>query len=118
GCGIPDRAFGGGDDASGTPGAGGGLAGPGQGGSPGEGGGGAGDGTGAGTSGEGGGATGGTPYCGNGVLDEGEACDGDDLGDATCADADASFVGGRLSCRVDCQFNTSACSSTCGNGVV
>ncbi|MEZ4382416.1 MAG: hypothetical protein R3A79_13780 [Nannocystaceae bacterium] len=53
--------------------------------------------------------------CGDGVLDDGEACDGDELGGQTCADLD--FDGGALGCAPDCAFDTSACT-TCGDGQV
>jgi hypothetical protein len=46
--------------------------------------------------------------CGNGVIDTGEDCDGDELGDATCATAGA-FTGGDLVCADDCSFDTSGC---------
>ncbi len=47
--------------------------------------------------------------CGDGVLDSGERCDGDELGGATCLNVSHYFVGGSLSCRGDCTFNTSLC---------
>jgi len=56
-----------------------------------------------------------TNKCGNGTLDDGEACDGMDLGGTTCDDL--GFVGGTLACAPDCEFSTAACE-TCGNGVV
>jgi hypothetical protein len=49
--------------------------------------------------------------CGDGVLDDGENCDGDALDDKTCADLDASFSGGALGCTADCKFDTSACET-------
>jgi formylglycine-generating enzyme required for sulfatase activity len=52
--------------------------------------------------------------CGNNVTEIGEACDGVDLGGATCGSQ--GFTGGVLSCSA-CAFNTSACA-TCGNSVV
>lgn len=58
----------------------------------------------------------GGPVCGNGVVDEGEDCDGDDLGGATCATMEG-FDGGTLGCTDDCTFDTSACMS-CGNEIV
>ncbi len=57
--------------------------------------------------------------CGNGVLEAGEACDGADLGDATCITE--GFDGGELACAADCTFDTAACTTEpddCGNGVV
>jgi formylglycine-generating enzyme required for sulfatase activity len=59
----------------------------------------------------------GCPYCGDGIKNNGEACDGTDLGGATCAsatgDANAS---GSLSCTPGCKFDLSSCLY-CGNGV-
>ena len=49
--------------------------------------------------------------CGNGVLDEGEACDGTQLGDATCNSTSPVFNGGDLSCSADCQLVVEACTS-------
>lgn len=47
--------------------------------------------------------------CGNGAIDDGEECDGEDLGGAACADVDPSFIGGTLSCGATCTFDASAC---------
>lgn len=47
------------------------------------------------------------PECGNGVLEDGEACDGAALGDATCASA--GFSGGTLACDDDCRLATAGC---------
>jgi hypothetical protein len=85
--GTPSSSSSSGDGGSGT------------GGDPGEGGGGSGQ--------------GGSPSdCGNGLLDDGEACDGDQLGDATC-DSEGFFAG-TISCTDDCQLDTSECTN-CGN---
>ncbi|MCA9636758.1 MAG: hypothetical protein KC420_12085 [Myxococcales bacterium] len=53
-------------------------------------------------------ATAAGPVCGDGIIDEGEACDGDALGDATCVSE--GFVGGDLSCDNRCKLDTSACA--------
>jgi hypothetical protein len=45
--------------------------------------------------------------CGNGVLDPGEACDGDQLADHTCSSF--GFDTGTLSCTAECVFDTSDC---------
>ncbi len=74
--------------------------------------------TGGGGAGGGAATGGGVPdTCGNGVLDEGEACDGDDLGGETCITRGYP-LGGTLSCRAsDCSFDFGACHFVvCGNG--
>ncbi len=55
--------------------------------------------------------------CGNGQLDPGEECDGDDLDAQSCATLDLG--GGDLSCQDSCFFDTSACTNmpVCGNDV-
>ena len=45
--------------------------------------------------------------CGNGFIDVGEACDGSDLGGASCTSL--GFPGGTLACRADCTFETTPC---------
>jgi len=47
--------------------------------------------------------------CGNGVLDGGEQCEGQELGGKTCADR-FFFGGGTLRCYPGCTFDTSACT--------
>jgi len=55
----------------------------------------------------------GKDLCGNGIVDDGEECDGSEWGNiGTCEDLD--FVGGALSCRGNesargCTFDTSSC---------
>jgi hypothetical protein len=54
--------------------------------------------------------------CGNGEIDEGEDCDGDNLGGADCIGQD--FDGGELACDA-CAFDTSACINfACGNAMI
>ncbi|MEZ4454396.1 MAG: lamin tail domain-containing protein [Nannocystaceae bacterium] len=55
-----------------------------------------------------------TGTCGDGEAGGIEACDGDDLGGATCAAL--GFVGGALGCTATCLLDTSACES--GSAVV
>jgi len=61
-------------------------------------------------------------YCGDGVINPGEQCDGIDLGFITgCSNFDV-FTGGSLSCD-NCQFNTSLCTGGtpggyCGDEVI
>ena len=57
------------------------------------------------------------PECGNGILESGEQCDGEDVGTATCSSM--GFEGGDLRCDSQCQLDRSWClgeSSLCGNG--
>lgn len=50
----------------------------------------------------------GTQTCGDGMVDEGEHCDGDDLDGSACADL--GYAGGTLACDpMTCTFDTSAC---------
>ncbi|HWP67321.1 MAG TPA: hypothetical protein VNO26_15600 [Candidatus Limnocylindria bacterium] len=49
--------------------------------------------------------------CGNGAIDLGEDCDGDDLDGATCQSL--GYVRGKLRCS-QCQYNTNKCTF-CGN---
>ncbi len=51
------------------------------------------------------------PRCGNGVLDTGEECDGDDLGDVTCDSI--GHDGGVVSCLSVCILDFDGC--TCGS---
>ena len=68
--------------------------------------------------GAGGSNEGGAPSdCGNGVIDEGEACDGEDLADTVCTDLD--YAGGELGCFSTCELDTSGCLETlCGNDLI
>lgn len=54
--------------------------------------------------------------CGNGTLDDGEVCDGDQLGDATCESE--GFGGGTLACAADCSALDTTMCDACGNDVV
>ncbi len=49
------------------------------------------------------------PGCGDGVILNGEQCDGALLGGATCVSR--GFTGGNLSCTAACTFNTTACTN-------
>lgn len=61
------------------------------------------------------GSTGPSSECGNGVLEDGEECDGTDLGDWTCAEI--GFDEGTLSCTIACALDSSECRR-CGNGIL
>jgi hypothetical protein len=58
--------------------------------------------------------SGGDPFCGNGLLESGEQCDGSDLGGSTCLDR--GYDGGTLACHTDCTLDESGCT-LCGDGV-
>lgn len=61
----------------------------------------------------------GTSACGDGVLDEGELCDGEEFGGVTCETV--GYFGGTLGCQEDCMaYDLDACQtdSPCGNGVI
>ncbi len=58
-----------------------------------------------------------TPGCGDGILQEGEVCDGAELAGASCETL--GYGGGTLACAADCgALDASGCVSTCGNGVL
>jgi hypothetical protein len=52
--------------------------------------------------------------CGNNIKEEGEQCDGSDLGGQTCTSL--GYSGGTLSCYSNCTFNTSNCFFAGGGG--
>jgi cysteine-rich repeat protein len=55
--------------------------------------------------------------CGNGVADEGEVCDAQDLRGKTCESLGFSG-GGTLACRPTCDyFDTTNCATVCGDGL-
>ncbi len=57
--------------------------------------------------------------CGNGVIEGGEECDLDQLGNATCADVVPGTTG-TLSCNpTTCEYDTTGCTTgpECGNGI-
>jgi hypothetical protein len=59
------------------------------------------------------------PACGDGVRNQdSEACDGADLGGATCGDF--GFLGGTLRCAPDCTFDAALCEGVpfCGDGKI
>lgn len=53
--------------------------------------------------------------CGNGMVEDGEECDGIDWQGATCESL--GFVGGGLECGDACAFDTTGCH-LCGNQIV
>ncbi len=55
--------------------------------------------------------------CGNGTRNPGEACDGVDLGGASCTSLGMGFAGGTLRCAAGCALDTSSCTR-CGNGTI
>lgn len=60
------------------------------------------------------GSTGAEPYCGDGIIDGFEACDGGDHDGQTCQSL--GYGGGVLVCRPDCsQFDTTGCGPMATN---
>ena len=58
-----------------------------------------------------------TQSCGNGIVDQGELCDGNNLNSMTCTDQ--GFDGGSLSCNSSCTFDTQYCTNaSCGNNIM
>ena len=61
------------------------------------------------------------PFCGDGIRQPDEFCDGGDLHEVTCVSYGFDF--GELACTEFCQFDTSDCENTvipdpvCGNGL-
>lgn len=55
------------------------------------------------------------PVCGNGIVEDGEACDGDDPGSTTCRSL--GHDSGTVLCRDDCTADDSQCTD-CGDGIV
>ncbi|HOX47121.1 MAG TPA: hypothetical protein PK668_26240 [Myxococcota bacterium] len=53
-----------------------------------------------------------TPGCGNGVAEENESCDGEDLRGQTCAGL--GYTGGELACS-ECKLDRTGCASACDN---
>jgi hypothetical protein len=56
-------------------------------------------------------------FCGDGVRAQGEACDGADLGGASCATLNFYGETTGLSCYADCTFDTRGCSGGCGDEI-
>ncbi|MBN2725421.1 MAG: hypothetical protein JXR95_15255 [Deltaproteobacteria bacterium] len=54
--------------------------------------------------------------CGNLQLDEGEQCDGNELGDENCFTR--GYYHGTLSCNDNCTFNETSCFGFCGDGTI
>ncbi len=57
-------------------------------------------------------------FCGNGEMEDGESCDGSDLGGLDCVSR--GFVGGALGCTPECELDETQCEigGDCGNGVL
>lgn len=62
-------------------------------------------------------------YCGNGIIEPGEDCDGEMIGPITeCSQFDNRFISGQLGCTADCQYDLSDCEEAgepyCGDGYI
>jgi hypothetical protein len=57
-----------------------------------------------------------TPYCGDGVVNDMEQCDGNDLGELTCQTF--GYLHGSLVCNSSCAVDVSGCNNVtvCGDG--
>ncbi len=56
-------------------------------------------------------------FCGDGILNGNESCDGTDLGGETCETL--GYLGGTLACDEECRFDTSRCiAAVCGNNII
>jgi cysteine-rich repeat protein len=56
-------------------------------------------------------------HCGNGVIEQGEECDGANLGSASCTTL--GYGQGTLTCAAGtCQFDVSGCGAFCGNDII
>jgi hypothetical protein len=53
--------------------------------------------------------------CGNGVIDPGEECDGDETGSGTCQSE--GYIGGNLDCNPDCSYDKRDCYGGGGGGL-
>ena len=65
----------------------------------------------------GGGSGGAPPSCGDGVANGQEACDGADLGGASCQDYGFSTAAG-LTCTGSCLIDASGCEATCDGALL
>jgi hypothetical protein len=53
------------------------------------------------------------PICGNNITEPGEACDGTDVNNYTCATVAAGFKSGELRCNADCKsYDVSSCAES------
>ncbi|MCD6407073.1 IPT/TIG domain-containing protein, partial [Candidatus Aerophobetes bacterium] len=55
------------------------------------------------------------PFCGNGKIDPGEQCDGNDFGEQTCESL--GFARGTLVCSYNCTFDTRGCIGAQSGGL-
>lgn len=56
------------------------------------------------------------PQCGNGIVELGEDCDGDDLAGQSCFSQGQG--GGALGCTPSCDFDFTSCGDACGNALL
>ena len=56
-------------------------------------------------------------FCGDGVTNGAEQCDGSDSAGLTCADLHFHSEGTGLTCSDNCKLDTSGCVGACGDGI-
>jgi hypothetical protein len=61
-------------------------------------------------------------YCGNGIIDQGEQCDGSNFGEVKQCTQIGAFTGGNVGCNGHCLLDTSLClggsGSSCGDNLI
>lgn len=53
-----------------------------------------------------------TTACGNGMTEDAEECDGDDLGSSTCEGLGLGYTGGTITCSPTCRLDADECTTT------
>jgi hypothetical protein len=59
-----------------------------------------------------------TGFCGDGVINGAEQCDGDALAGANCQSAGGYYEEPGLACNSECRFDFGGCSGRCGDGEI
>jgi len=48
-------------------------------------------------------------FCGDGIIEDEEQCDGANLNEMTCENLDKGYIGGELKCTLDCRYESGNC---------